>query len=711
MRRVTVAGVKRRLLRYSARAANALTETLETGTLPGRRPERSAVDFRAWLDRTAGERSAGYPAHWRTHPALPFGSPARVGVVLHVHFPELLDELLEHLAAIPVDYDLVVTNSSGQAVELTDGSWRNAVVLDVDNHGRDIFPLVQVVNAGLLDPYDLVLKVHTKKSAWRGEHELPGDGEQWRDGLLQALLGGRARVTAILDAFARDPHLGVVTAPGSLLGPEFWGGDLANTAELLRRVELAVDPETLRFPAGSIYWVRAFVLQGLRSLNLSAEDFEAEAGQIDGTTAHAVERSIGLLTTEAGLTMVEADALDSAVTSGDEPGAGATGDGEAGRAGDGTGEVGDDVVDPLAWTRFRPDAPRVPRARFVPFYLPQFHPMPENDRWWGPGFTEWTNVAKAKPVYQGHHQPRLPADLGFYDLRLDATREAQAALAAEHGIEGFMYYYYWFAGRRLMSTPVEALAASDTDKPFCLMWANENWTRRWDGRTEDVLIGQDYDTVPAEDFIDDVTEFLRDRRYLRIDGRPVLAVYRIAQLPKVAEVVATWRERARKAGVGEILLLSVDVAREFDGLDRDPREIGLDGTLGFPPHNLRWDAMNVFGLRMDTRFRGNVMDYRKLVARAADRLLTLAPTAFPGVMVTFDNTARRQWAPDLWYGSNPYTFHRWLQTAVSAVADRDPDRRVVFLNAWNEWSEGAVLEPSDRFGRGYLHAVRSVAYA
>ena len=208
-------------------------------------------------------------------------------------------ELLAALAAIPVEFDLIVTNATGAAAAVGHqrlARARNVIVLPVANHGRDIWPMVQVVNAGVLDPYELVLKVHTKRSEWRAAHqELSGSGEQWRSELIGSLLGSTEHVQQILSAFAEDPDLGVVTAPGSLLGPEFWGGDRELVAELLRRLELTLDPDALRFPAGSFYWIRAFVLQGLRALSMTEDDFDDEAGQVDATTAHAVERSIGIL--------------------------------------------------------------------------------------------------------------------------------------------------------------------------------------------------------------------------------------------------------------------------------------------------------------------------------------------------------------------------------------------------------------------------------
>ncbi len=639
------------------------------------------ADFAAWLERGRGAR---FPDSWRMHPDLPLRTPARVGVIMHVHYTELLDEIVEQLEAIPVPFDLIVTNSSGRPIHVDQdrlAAASNVVVLDVENHGRDILPLVSLVNAGLLRPYQLILKVHTKRSPWRAEHgDLPGTGDAWRQRLLGDLLGDESNVRAIMQAFATRPDLGLVTADGSLLGPAFWGDNQAVTATLLRRIELELRPDELTFAAGSIYWVRGFVLHGLEALDLSADDFEAEAGQVNATTAHAVERLIGIVADEAGLAAIERSGLP-------EPGIG---------------------VD--EWTRFDAGRALRPRARFIPFYLPQFHPIPENDRWWGPGFTEWSNVAAARPVFPGHHQPKLPTDTGFYDLRLEESVRLQASLATDAGIDGFMYYHYWFAGEELLAGPIRARVAGDIDLPFCLMWANENWTRRWDGRESDVLMCQRYEEVSATGFLDDVLPILCDPRYLRIDGRPIVAVYRPGQIPDLASVVAAWRETARRAGLEDPFVMNVDVAKEFHGVEGDLANAGLDGSLGFPPHNARWDWLSHQQVGAPPGFGGNILSYRTLAEDAIRRLRSgVREDYFPGVMVNFDNTARRRATPDIWFGSNPFTFRRWLAAAAASVAHRDLDHRMVFINAWNEWAEGAVLEPNDRFGSTYLLAVRDVA--
>ncbi len=686
MRQITVAGVRRRASRYRSivaprRRLHRLLGLPAPYALPGE--SGSPADFGAWLDRIGGRAVAGYPEHWNVTGILDLETPSKVAAVVHCYFPELLPEIVDHLRSIPVPFDLLVTNATGAHLEVDTSTVervRSVRVFDVPNHGRDILPMVFLVNSKALDPYDLVVKVHTKKSEWRQEHELGGSGEQWRAALLGELLGSQEQICAILERFAREPHLGILTAAGSVLGPEMWGDNQTVARTLLRRLEMPLVESDLRFASGSMYWVRGFVLQGLRSLNLSAADFEEEAGQVNATTAHALERIIGVLAGEAGLDVEEVGA--------DRPQTPVEGH----------------------WRRFD-DGETPVRARVVPFYLPQFHPVAENDQWWGKGFTEWNNVAGGRPVFHGHHQPKLPRDLGFYDLRLDSVRREQAALAQAHGIEGFMYYYYWFAGRRLLEKPIDDHLASDLDFPFCIMWANENWTRRWDGRSTDVLIGQDYEHVPAELFIDDVLPFLRDPRYLRVDGKCVLSIYRPGQIPDFPAVVRAWRARAAQEGI-ELHLVSVDVAQGFDALDVTTAEAGLDGLMGFPPHNHLWSWLPHEGLGIDPRFKGNTLSYDKLVRDAERKLNAGTPDgSFPATMVTFDNTARRQWAGDVWLGSNPYTFRRWLATAVRSVIDRPRDERIVFVNAWNEWAEGAVLEPSDRFGATYLLAVRDVLHS
>ncbi len=342
------------------------------------------------------------------------------------------------------------------------------------------------------------------------------------------------------------------------------------------------------------------------------------------------------------------------------------------------------------------------KVRLIAFFLPQFHPVPENDQWWGRGFTEWTNVTKARPNFVGHYQPQLPADLGFYDLRVPEVREEQARLAREYGVHGFCYYYYWFSGRRLLYRPLEEMVKSGRpDFPFCVCWANENWTRRWDGQDSEILISQGYTVEDDHRFIEDLVAVLQDRRYIRIDGRPMLIVYRADLLPDPLRTTGIWREHCRRIGIGEIFLAYVQSFMT----EVDPHECGFDAAIEFPPHGMGAVAHDALPLT-NSRFSGVVYDYVESVRRIQDRALP-PYLFFRTAMPAWDNTARRQNDGHIFLRSTPEQYEQWLRTIVRQTRRlRAGDQRVVFVNAWNEWAEGNHLEPDRRFGHRYLEATR-----
>lgn len=347
------------------------------------------------------------------------------------------------------------------------------------------------------------------------------------------------------------------------------------------------------------------------------------------------------------------------------------------------------------------------QVRAIAYYLPQFHPIAENDEWWGKGFTEWTNVVKARPNFRGHYQPRLPADLGFYDLRLPEIREQQAALAKAYGLHGFCYYYYWFAGKKLLERPITDVLRSGTpDFPFCLCWANENWTRRWDGADREILIAQKPSRADDLMLIRDLLPFFRDRRYIRVDGKPLFIVYRVGVLPDVRASAEIWRDHCRREGVGEIYLCA---AKTYD--TGDPAPYGFDALVEFPPHHLRTPALQDVHDLTNPRFSGTVIDYRQFVADWIAMPLpnyTIHRTVMPG----WDNTARRPDRAMIFTDASPEVYEVWLREVVAqTVQARTPGQRLVFINAWNEWAEGAYLEPDRRYGHQYLKATRRVLTA
>jgi hypothetical protein len=336
-------------------------------------------------------------------------------------------------------------------------------------------------------------------------------------------------------------------------------------------------------------------------------------------------------------------------------------------------------------------------SRLIAFYLPQFHPIPENDEWWGNGFTEWRNVAKARPLFHGHSQPHIPADLGFYDLRLPETRRAQADLAEEYDITAFCYYHYWFNGRRLLERPFdEVLKAGEPRLPFCLCWANENWTRKWDGVDQHVLIAQTYGDEDDRAHIRWLLGAFRDPRYHRIDGKPLFLVYRTIWMPDPLRTTAIWREEARQSGVGDLFLCRVESSVHEQN---DPTKLGFDAAVEFQPE---WDRL---GLPVRRRKGSNVYDYAAVV----DAALAKPPPPyrrFPCVTPGWDNSPRRDRGATIITGSTPEIYGAWLGEVLERTeASGDPER-VIFVNAWNEWAEGNHLEPCRQWGRAYLEATR-----
>jgi 2-polyprenyl-3-methyl-5-hydroxy-6-metoxy-1,4-benzoquinol methylase len=340
-----------------------------------------------------------------------------------------------------------------------------------------------------------------------------------------------------------------------------------------------------------------------------------------------------------------------------------------------------------------------PAARLIAFYLPQYHPIPENDAWWGDGFTEWTNVRKARPVCPGHYQPHVPSDLGYYDLRSAETRQAQAQLAREYGINGFCYYHYWFNGKRLLDLPLnEVLASGQPDLPFCLCWANESWTRAWNSRDGEILIAQDYSPQDDLEHIKWLVPVLKDRRYIRIDNKPLLLIYRANKLPDPRATARLWRDYARQSGLGEIFLCRVE---SYPDEHTDPTAIGFDAAVEFQP-----DWTNLGSVRTNIPFGNHqIYEYPPFAERQI-RKPEPPYRRYPCVIPSWDNSPRRQRNALIFSGSNPETYQKWLASSIAKTRSWPADERIVFINAWNEWGEGNHLEPDVKSGRGYLEATR-----
>ncbi|HSR10261.1 MAG TPA: glycoside hydrolase family 99-like domain-containing protein [Thermodesulfobacteriota bacterium] len=346
-------------------------------------------------------------------------------------------------------------------------------------------------------------------------------------------------------------------------------------------------------------------------------------------------------------------------------------------------------------------------ARVIAYYLPQFHPIPENDEWWGKGFTEWTNVARAKPLFPGHYQPHVPADLGFYDLRLPETRIAQAELARHYGLEGFCYYHYWFGGRRLLEKPFEEVLASGVpDFPFCLCWANETWAGRWHGLSGRTLVEQTYPGQEDEEkHFHALLRAFQDRRYIRVNGKPVFVVYRPFELPNPKQTTDFWRELAGKnglpglylIGVSDDPLLPMQVGFDASTPTKYMHPAGLGQSKG--TRKIRRLIRNALGFPVDLYSYPKIYPY--LTCPEAAR-----PHVHPCVIPNWDNSPRCGKQAVILHGSTPEWFRKHFRTALRQVLSKPEESRFIFVKSWNEWAEGNHLEPDLKYGHAYLEVLR-----
>lgn len=353
------------------------------------------------------------------------------------------------------------------------------------------------------------------------------------------------------------------------------------------------------------------------------------------------------------------------------------------------------------------------KVRLIAIYLPQFHPVSENDGWWGKGFTEWTNVTKAKPLFKGHYQPHLPSDLGFYDLRIPEVREQQAEMAKSSEIYGFCYYHYWFNGRRILEKPLEeVLNTGKPDLPFMICWANENWTRAWDGGEKEILLEQKYSEEDDKKHIEYLIKYVfSDPRYIRVNNKPVFCIYRSTLFPDMQKTINVWRSEAAKHGM-ELYLCRMET---FSSAGSNYLSQGFDAAIDFQPssksmemfqkqRHLKLLFSKVLNRLLD-RPRITKINYKKYV----DYMCSYPSASykqFPSVIPMWDNTSRRKTGILAMFNSSPTYYKHWLTNTIKRFSPFSEEENFVFINAWNEWAEGNHLEPDQKWGSSYLKATK-----
>ena len=355
----------------------------------------------------------------------------------------------------------------------------------------------------------------------------------------------------------------------------------------------------------------------------------------------------------------------------------------------------------------------------IAFYLPQFHPIPENDQWWGEGFTEWHNVRKAKALFKGHRQPQIPTELGYYDLRNNEIRHKQARLAKKFGIDAFCYYHYWFNGKQLLETPLsKMLADTECNMPFCLCWANENWSRAWDGKDREILIEQTYSLEDHQKHAEHLCEVFRDSRYLKSENKPIFIIYRIGKIPDAPKFIETLNDAAIRAGFKGIRIFAVRNP-SCDVPDENLADWGIQDIVDFEPNANDFPRRSILGkaIRLLQRKWNSFakkwngpefysilkVNYNSVAEKSIKLYESLSENHYPTVFPNWDNSPRRK-AATIIQNDNPEKFTRWTRAVASIVRKRPEEKQFLFINAWNEWAESAHLEPDQETGTAFLEA-------
>ncbi|MDD2923809.1 glycoside hydrolase family 99-like domain-containing protein [Rhodoferax sp.] len=609
----------------------------------------------------------------------------KTSVALHLHlfYTDMLLQMVDYLNNLPIQYDLYVSVQKSTIINNIENELKkllkNAkliVVERVENRGRNIAPLIAQFG-GRLAEYEIICHIHTKKSPHNSN--LTG----WHEEIMTNLLGKPnstgGHVTHIIKLLQSNAKIVYSAGKNNFIkAPTGWDDNYQIAKNILiTHTKISIQNfSTVEFPEGAMFWGRADCLKEFLSLPLGYDDFEKEPIPADGTLAHALERLILIFASQYPGNCIRIHNMDSIEDYQQY-------------------EIQHDYSDNIIHSNIK----------VLAYYLPQFHPIPENDRWHGEGFTEWTKVKAAYPLFQGHYQQHIPhADLGYYLLNSADVLKSQAAMMKKSGVYGQIFYHYWFSGKLILEKPAQLLLDNkDICIPFCFCWANENWTRRWDGNESDILLGQNYSAQDAREFINYLIPFFRDSRYIRVEDRPVLFIYRPSSIPNCKEYLDIWREECFNAGIKQPYVVAV-LTRGAS----DPRNFGMDAGTERNLHDWTGGAVPDIKSSLNQYWpvNGSVLAYDAVANFYAGQTDTKDFCYFRATVPNWDNTARYGSEAFLLHGSTPQRFQEWMENSIAYTQANLPvDRQFLIVNAWNEWAEGAHLEPDSRYGYAYLNSV------
>jgi O-antigen biosynthesis protein len=608
-----------------------------------------------------------------------FPADVKVGVHLHVFYLDMLEHISEYLSNIPVPFDLYISSPSDETPDSIRAALvprleraQKVVIRKTPNRGRDIAPMIIEYGQDLLK-YDFIAHIHTKKSAHNSALT------DWFDEIMELLFGSASNIKQIFGLLSKDARF-VYPAPNPKIWMDEsgWGENYFLAKDILSQKlrEKIENYPTVEFPQGSMFWAKSRAMVKFLTIPLKYSDFPAEPIPADGTLAHVLERFLLIAANKTPGRNYRIYSSNMAIR-------------------EAYYETQQDYTNKIVHNT----------VKVLSYYLPQFYPTPENDQWHGEGFTEWTKVRSANPLFFGHDQQRAPhQDIGYYFLTTSEVLKKQAGLMKKAGVSGQIFYHYWFTGKLILEKPAQMLLADKSiEMPFCFCWANENWTKKWDGNEREILLGQQYSEADAVDFITYLIPFFQDARYIKVAGRPVLFVYRPASIPDFSIYKAVWEKVCAQHGIPAPFVVAV-LTRGA----KSPHEFEMDAGCERVLHD--WTDGNVRDVRDELHpywpINGPVLNYSEV----ADYYMKQDPNKdypyFRSIIPSWDNTPRYASEAYIVHQSTPEMFQSWLESLIIDAKNRLPqDQQFVVINAWNEWAESAVLEPDARFGYAYLNSI------